>query len=223
MRSRRTIIALVLSLIAAFGTTFLVPVSSSSPMSTAEAALRKSVTSDYTLLRRGPRSYVIGTAYRGWTVDVQGNADSGYRWGRVFGDLNGCLWIYEGAVVGSGPATQSCSSTPQIWPTGLFTNGQIGGGSDDGASVATVAGTGCATYDGVHLLGWGNVRPWQDMTRATAPVPTSLTFGATVRWRYVSRDGAFVMVRDPAAGSTDGVGIQAWYFLPRGCLPATLP
>lgn len=135
------------------------PVSSSSPTSTAEAALRKSVTSDYTLLRRGPRSYVIGTAYRGWTVDVQGNADSGYCWGRVFGDLNGCLWIYEGAVAGSGPATQSSSSTPQIWPTGLFTNGQIGGGSDDGASVATVAGAGYATYDGVHLLGWGNVRP----------------------------------------------------------------
>ncbi|MBA3279596.1 MAG: hypothetical protein H0U22_12970 [Geodermatophilaceae bacterium] len=61
------------------------------------------------------------------------------------------------------------------------------------------------------------------MTRATAPIPTSVTFGATVRWRYVSRDGAFVMVRDPAAGSTDGVGIQSWYFLPRDCLPATLP
>ncbi len=74
MRSRRTVLALVLCLIAAFGTTFLVPVSSSSPASTADAALRKSVTSDYTLLRRGPRSYVIGTAYRGWTVDVQGNA-----------------------------------------------------------------------------------------------------------------------------------------------------
>ncbi len=223
MRSRRIVLGLALSLLAAFATTFLVPVSTSSPASTAEAALRKSVTTDYTLLRRGPRSYVIGTAYRGWTVDVQGNADSGYRWGRVFGNLNACLWIYEGAVAGSGAATQSCSSTPQIMPTWLFTNGQIGGGSDDGASVATVPGAGCLTYDGVHLIGYGNVRPWQDVTYATALIPTSLTFGATVHWRYVSRDGAYVMVRDPAAGSTDGVGLQPWYFLPRGCLPAALP
>lgn len=217
------VIALVLAVTAAFGTTFLVPVSSSSPASTAEAAIRKTVNTDYTLLRRAPRSYVIGTAYRGWTVDVQGEADASYRWGRVFGDLNGCLWIYEGAVEGSGSATQSCSDTPAIYPVSLFTNGQIGGGSDDGASVATVAGATCATYDGTHLIGYGNVRPWQDQTSASAPIATSVAIGAPVLWRYVSRDSAYVMVRDPAAGSTDGVGVQSWYFLPRGCLPATLP
>ena len=156
------------------------PVSSSSPTSTAEAALRKSVTSDYTLLRRGPRSYVIGTAYRGWTVDVQGNADSGYRWGRVFGDLNGCLWIYEGAVAGSGPATQSSSSTPQIWPTGLFTNAR---------SVAA---------------------PMTAPTWPQSPVPDVPPTTECIC----------------SAGETcahDGVGIQSWYFLPRDCLPATLP
>lgn len=154
---------------------------------------------------------------------MQGDANSGYRWGRVFGNLNVCLWIYEGAVAGSGPATQSCPEHPADLATELFTNGQIGGGSNDGATVATVAGAGCATYDGVHLIGYGNVCPWDDRTTASAPIPTSLTFGAPVRWRYVSRDGAFVMVRDPAAGSTDGVGVQAWYFLPRGCLPYDLP
>jgi len=47
----------------------------------AEAALRKSVNTDYTLLRRAPRSYVIGTAYRGWTFDAHGAADAAYRWG----------------------------------------------------------------------------------------------------------------------------------------------
>ena len=60
--------------------------------------------SDYTLLRRAPRSYVVGTAYRGWTVDVQGPADASYRWGRVFGNLNSCLWIYEGAITGDATA-----------------------------------------------------------------------------------------------------------------------
>lgn len=54
-------------------------------------------------------------------------------------------------------------------------------------------------------------------------MPTSVAKGGSVLWRYVSRDGAFVMVRDPAAGSTDGVGIQSWFFVPRDCLPVALP
>ena len=206
---------------AAFGLIAVAPVSAPSS-STAEAALRKTVTSDYTLLRRAPRSYVIGTAYRDWTFDAQGEADAGYRWGRIFGDLNTCLWIYEGAIAGDGATSQSCSDTPGIMPVEEFTNGQIGGAADDGASVATVAGA-CATYDGVHLIGYGNVRPWLVPAVASAPVPTSVVAGASVLWRYVSRDGAYVMVRDPGAGSTDGIGIQSWFFLPRACLPVALP
>lgn len=225
MRSRRTNVLLILVVTTAFGIALIGPIgaTSGSSSSTAAAAVRKTVDSDYTLLRRGPRSYVVGTAYRGWTVDVQGPADASYRWGRIFGDLNRCLWIYEGAVTGDGSATESCSSSPEVMPTTDFTNGQIGGGSDDGASIGTVAGAGCATYDGVHLIGYGNVRPWQVPALASAAVATTLVAGAPVNWRYVSRDGAFVMVRDPAGGSTDGVGIQAWFFLPRGCLPAILP
>jgi len=101
--------------------------------------------------------------------------------GRVFGDLNTCLWIYEGA------------------------------------------GAGCGSYNGAHITGYGNVRPWEVPARPSAPIATSLAYGAPVRWRYISRDGKWVMVRNPAAGDTDGVGVQGWYFLPRGCLPANLP
>lgn len=223
MGPRRTAATFVLALISALAVTLVVPLTPTTSSSTAEAALRKTVTSDYALLRRGPSSYVIGTAYRGWTVDVHGPASGGYRWGRVFGDLNGCLWIYEGAVAGSGATTDSCSNPGTIYPTWLFTNGQISAGVSDGTSVATVAGADCWTYDGVHIIGWGNVRPWADQTSVTAGVPTTLTYGSTVRWRYVSRDGAYVMVRDPAGGSTDGTGIQSWFFLPRGCLPSILP
>src|SRR5680860_436609 len=86
----------------------------------AEAALRQSVTTDYTLLRRGPHSYVIGTAYRGWTVDIQGVASEGYRWGRVYGDLNACLWIYDGAVSGSTPTADACRHTDRIIPEWMF-------------------------------------------------------------------------------------------------------
>lgn len=55
MGARRTFVSFV-ALTVALELTFVVPQSSSPPTSTAEAALRKSVTSDYTLLPRGPRS-----------------------------------------------------------------------------------------------------------------------------------------------------------------------
>ncbi len=61
----------------------------------AQAAEQKRVDTDYTLLRRGPHSFVLGTAYDGWTVDVQQDAVESYRWGRVFGDLNECLSVHE--------------------------------------------------------------------------------------------------------------------------------
>lgn len=189
----------------------------------AHAALRQQVTTDYTLLRRGPHSYVVGTAYRGWTVDIQQEPLEGYRWGHVYGDLNACLWIYDGAVSGSTPIADGCRHSGRILSVSEFTNGQIGGGSTDGALVNTVAGPGCSTWDGTHIVGYGNVRPWLVPASASSPVATSAPLGGQVKWRYVSRDGAWVMVRDPNAGPTDGVGIQSWFFLPRGCLPYSLP
>ncbi|QNA77594.1 hypothetical protein C8250_042720 [Streptomyces sp. So13.3] len=189
--------------------------------SSAQAAVRKQVTSDYTLLRRAPASYVIGTAYRNWTVDVHGDQNNGYRWGRVYGDLNTCLWTYSGALSGTAPVADSCGAATTM-PTSQFTNGQIGGGTSDGASVTTVAGSGCQTWDGAHITGYGNVRPWNVPASASSPVNGQVAIGQTALWRYVSRDGKFVMIRDPRGGSTDGIGQQSWYFIPRGCLPANL-
>ncbi len=211
----------VAGVLAALGLLVAPAVTESAPR--ADAALRQHVTTDYTLLRRAPASYVLGTAYRDWTVDVHGEGSSGYRWGRVFGDLNSCLWIYDGAVDGSGATTDSCPAGGRVIPESEFTNGQIGGGAADGAAVATVAGAGCATWDGTHLVAYGNVRPWEVPTTPSAQINTPVPMGGTVLWRYVSRDGAYVMVRDPNGGSTDGVGQQSWFFLPRGCLPTTLP
>ncbi|MET7859868.1 hypothetical protein ABZS81_22160 [Streptomyces sp. NPDC005318] len=189
---------------------------------TAHAAVRKHVDTDYTLLRRAPASYVIGTAYRDWTADVHGDQQDGYRWARVYGNLNTCLWIYSGAVSGDAAQADSCSD-PVTMPVSEFTNGQIGGGTSDGATVTTTVGSGCAMYDGSHITAYGNVRPWEVPTTATAPLNSQVAIGQTVLWRYVSRDGRYVMVRDPRSGGTDGTGLQSWYFIPRGCLPATLP
>ncbi|MCZ4095237.1 hypothetical protein C8250_002665 [Streptomyces sp. So13.3] len=188
----------------------------------ADAAVRKHVTTDYTLLRRAPHSYVIGTAYRNWTVDVHGDQNSGYRWGRIYGDVNSCLWIYSGAVAGDASSGDSCGAATSL-PTSTFTNGQIGGSTDDGATVATVAGASCRTWDGSHITGYGNVRPWQATATPSSTVNGRVAIGQTVLWRYVSRDGKWVMIRDQRAGGTDGSGQQSWYFIPRSCLPAHLP
>jgi hypothetical protein len=216
--TRRTL-ALLLGMLAA---SLLAAVPLGASTHTADAAVRKQVTTDYTLLRRSPASYVIGTAYRNWTADVHGGEVSGYRWARVYGDLNTCIWIYSGAVAGSQSIGDSCGAATTM-PTSQFTNGQISGGANDGSSVATVAGAGCATWDGAHIIGYGNVRPWQVPASASEALPGQVALGQTVLWRYVTRDGSFVMVRDPRAGGTDGVGLQGWYFMPRGCLPGALP
>ncbi len=146
----------------------------------------------------------------------------GYRWGRVYGDLNACLWTFSGAVAGSATAADGCGTAATL-PTSVFTNGQIGGSADDGATVATVARAGCSTWDGSHIRGYGNVQPWKVPAVASSPLNGRIAVGQTVLWRYVSRDGKWVMIRDPRADSTDGVGQQGWYFIPRNCLPATLP
>lgn len=130
MRPHRILSTLTVALVASLGFSLLAALTSSSPPE-AQAALRKNVDTDYTLLRRDARSYVIGTAYRGWTFDVHGPAKAGYRWGRVFGDVNTCLWIYEGAVTGSGATSDSCGAA-RIMPVSEFTNGQIGGSDIDG-------------------------------------------------------------------------------------------
>ncbi|MGI8985957.1 MAG: hypothetical protein ACR2GM_04065, partial [Nocardioidaceae bacterium] len=44
----------------------------------------------------------------------------------MFGDVNSCLWIYEGAVAGSGATNDSCGAA-RIMPVSEFTNGQVGG------------------------------------------------------------------------------------------------
>jgi len=195
----------------------LLPVTDPAP---AEAALRKQVVTDYVMLRSAPGSYAVGTAYRGWTVDVQQEAVNSFRWGHVYGTLNTCLWLSQAGLPEGGASTaDACRHTGRTLSTSEFTNGMIGGTETDGASITVTGGSGCTLYDGVHVRGYGNVRPWQTTAQPSEPIDTLVAVGETVRWRYVSRDGRWVMVRAPQHGSTDGTGLQAWFFVPRGCLP----
>jgi hypothetical protein len=185
----------------------------------AEGAERKRVDSDYTLLRRSPSSYVLGTAYHDWMVDVQQETSGAYQWGRVHGDLNTCLWVFAGALAGGGPVADTCDHDHRVIPESEFSS-KIGGGTDDGEDVTLRRDpVACPSYDGFHVTGYGNVRPWQATTQATSSVKSEVALGATVKWRYVSRDGRWVMVHTPGQGKTDGQGVQSWLFLPRSCVP----
>lgn len=189
---------------------------------TSSAGERKHVDTGYTLVRSGPHAYVIATAYHGDTVDVQQDQSDDYRWGRVYGGIDVCAWTAN-AALSQGPATQDvCQHDSRLIPITVFTNGQVGTNSagDDGRPARfTPSARGCNTYPDRSVPGFGNVQPWLVPARPADPLAgVSLTAADKVFWRYVSKDGGWVMVHVPKFGRTDGVGTQSWMFVQRACL-----
>ncbi len=76
---------------------------------------------------------------------------------------------------------------------------------------------------------YANVQPWLD---APAPLERPVRTiavapgGTLLKWRYVTRDGRWVLVRDPsiviAADQPGGEALVPWGFVPRACLPPVL-
>ena len=63
--------------------------------------------------------------------------------------------------------------------------------------------------------GYGNVDPWK-MPAKPANSTGAVPDGRALRWRYVSKDGKWVMVHDP---TNDGSKtLPNWYFVHRGCV-----
>jgi len=189
----------------------------------ASAAGRHHVTS-VTTISYAPNSYVIGNAYRGWTDDMQGAAQfsSGpgnpkgtyYRWGFLYGEgFDRCAWIDEGEVGERVAVEADRCGAPQEIDTGMFlatyTNGTHNALAGDGSPThMNYAGSGCT-----DRFGYGNVAPWK-VPAIPANSVGRVPNGKELLWRYVSRDGKWVMVRDPAPAA----GGPNWYFVQRGCL-----
>lgn len=198
----------------------------------AAAPVGKRVDSDYTLLRSAPASWVIGTAYRDWSLSDEG-ATSGYAWARIGGDLHHCMWISEKATTTrKGRLVSGACGAPRQY-TGdefrrLFTNGMIGSNKagNDGAPVLLRPKGDCVITNG-KIDGWGNVKPWQTTSDPSRRLRGALTVGKDgastshgdlVKWRYVTRDGKYVMIHASRYGKTDGKGAQGWFFVQRSCL-----
>jgi hypothetical protein len=179
-----------------------------------------------TTISYAPNSFVIGNAYPGWHVDVQGNPQfskgpgneggTSYRWGYLYGDsFDRCAWIGNGASYPTSDIHDGAScGDPQEIDTPYFmrtyTNGIHNDEAGDGSPTHMhYAGAGC-----VDVNGYGNVDPWK-VPAVPRNSSGAIPDGRLLLWRYVSHDGKWVLVRDP---SRDGKDEPNWYFVHRGCV-----
>ena len=189
-----------------------------------EAASVGTVRSLYTI-SYAPNSFVIGNAYPGWTDHVQGDPQfssgpgnpngASYRWGFLYGEnFNHCGWVSDSIVKDSGRAHNECGSpqeidTPHFAAT--YTNGMRNRKVSDGSLTHMhYAGSGCRDVNG-----YGNVSPWR-VPATPANSVGAVPDGRTLYWRYVSKDGEWVLVHDPVNNGSKT--LPNWYFVHRGCV-----
>ena len=195
--------------------------------STGEALSSRHSVHSISTISYAPNSFVIGNAYPGWTDDVQGDPQfskgpgnttgASYRWGFIYGEgFDHCAWIENQTLKGqtSPRSSTRCGArqeidTPHFVAT--YTNGIRNHLPGDGSLThMQYNGSGCSDH-----LGYGNVDPWKVPAvpkNATAVVPN----GHALRWRYVSKDGDWVMVHD--ATNNGSATVPNWYFVQRGCV-----
>jgi hypothetical protein len=189
-----------------------------------DEALSVSKVTRISTISYAPNSFVIGNAYPGWTDDVQGPAQfsrgpgnpngAHYRWGFLFGEnFDHCAWIDDGSHNAGNHQNGARCGAPQEIDTPYFlatyTNGEHNELAGDGSVTHMhYAGSGCTDKNG-----YGNVAPWRVPATPANRVGV-VPDGKLLHWRYVSKDGKWVLVRDPAPPANQ----PNWYFVHRGCV-----
>ncbi len=191
---------------------------------TSDEALAVAKVDRISTISYAPNSFVIGNAYPGWHDAVQGNpqfsngpgnqSGASYRWGYIFGEgFDRCAWLDDSSMtLGVHDPGAMCGGPQEIDTPNFFATYTDGIHNDlpgDGSlTYMHYAGSGCSDHDG-----YGNVEPW----RVPATPKNSLGAvpnGKALRWRYVSKDGEWVLVRDSAPPPNS----PNWYFVHRGCV-----
>jgi hypothetical protein len=178
-----------------------------------------STVNQITTISYAPDSYVIGNAYPNWTDVIQGpaqyNSGNGiyYRWGYLFGpSFDFCAWINDGAKTSYGSTVADRCGNPQQINTPYFlttfTDGWHNSLATDGST--TYYSTGMANCNDHN--GYGNVEPWRVPATpgSTFAIPTYFQ----VKWRYISKDGNWTLIRDP----NPQAGQPNWYFVRSACI-----
>ena len=167
--------------------------------------------------------YVIGTARRGAAVDVVGRAnkvDHGYVWG----NLRRCGWIFPGNLVpASGAAKGKCSAgRTHRYSFTSFSNGERNcqpGQCSDGSSAHVDYQAPNCLVTGQAGKAYANVNPFLSASKPRDQYGV-LPDEAYVLWRYVSKDGQWVMVHDRNVHHRAGFPAAAsdWFFVNNHCL-----
>jgi hypothetical protein len=211
----------------------------------ASAALKKTVHVELQAgseLRNSPGAWVIGEAFNGWTVYAQGPAVKGYRWAWIGGNYRGCAWISGAAVTTGGAQAKDRCGPPEEFAKARFIgeNGRfIGKGGDTGPkhpngtdgrkAVVSTAHPGC----GGRLSAFANIHPVDGPGTPGDLLGNVRNHTRALRWRYVTRDGQWVAVRDTGIKKSRSVSGRHyganlvnrtarepgnWYFVARACV-----
>ncbi|HEY5286173.1 MAG TPA: hypothetical protein VIJ50_03605 [Solirubrobacteraceae bacterium] len=186
----------------------------------------------YSDVQNAADSFVIGNCDAPWQIQVvsySGPNGEGYHsyGGFITGNFSGCGWIetrFEPKKL-NGNKNSACGegSTGDFEVPQSYFMERHNSAAGDGWPVVTTQA--CPEY--------ANYRPWssnnveQELIR-TAPAYASSGPGSNypaLKWRYITKyestDGThrYVMVRDDRYNAGEG----NWVFVPRSCLPSTLP
>ena len=193
-------------------------------------------TAKYSDMQSGAFSWVIGNCAKGEILEAvvrrlysdsepEGNYALG---GWVGGGFQGCGWIEDEKFkpkAKKNKPTTACSelSSGKYEVAESLFMGKHNGGAGDGYFVVNKAS--CPEY--------ANYRPWSSNNVEKEPLRTAPAYATSgpgsnypaLKWRYTTKynstdgSGQYVMVRDDRLSAGEG----NWVFVPRSCLPATLP
>jgi hypothetical protein len=178
---------------------------------------------------------VMGNCKAGWifeVVDYGGPSEQGvYSYGGYAeGALDGCGWVESNTApekIGTVREPHHCGSGSEVsTPETAFRE------KYNGEGVGTHTTDGYYVVNKVPCKEYANFRPWSKETsvekeeiRTVPAYATEKSDIPALKWRYVTKyessdgSGKYVMVRDTRVAGGEG----NWVFVPRSCLPATLP
>jgi hypothetical protein len=168
--------------------------------------------------------YVVGNARVKTSVDILGR-EKGMVYGYIWGNFRHCGWVYEANLsdpVSDPPKGRCSAGANHHYSFKSFSNGQRNcqpGHCSNGSSAHIDYGaSGCAAT-GQAGKAYANVNPFK-VPAEPHDLYGTLKDTSYVLWRYVSKDGNWVMVHDGHVHSRPGFPATAsdWYFVNRHCL-----
>lgn len=198
-----------------------------------------STQSNYVVHRGNPGGMATGLARNGWGVDVATSRNyEGWRFGYITGGTNvvgspsqgfypgptveRCLWVeFDRLASASTSPVKDCTNTPGLNEADyLF----VFNGNRNGINCFTDPVTSKYYCDGTPVQidpakcpggapVMGNVQPWHPLRKLWGDYLYTIPAGTWIRWRYITKDLQFTMIRNPNTPV-----IQDWGFIPSTCI-----